>query len=188
MAARWSFFTFDWPRFRAISPRLQDAVTSADFTQLGLEDVSEVLDTLDEETSPETVANVVIAHLCSGQEVALFEAGLPEMILWLRKQPHGEEVGEQLGELLSAEPHIEDWFRSDGGLIGILTEEETVSLDSAFTYFRKTYNPPSPLRGLASLTRRFSAADPAKEHLSDLMDVVAQAAGRHAGLGVLRED
>jgi hypothetical protein len=187
MATRWSFLAFDWTRFSAVSPALRQAADSGDFTHLGIDDAVEVLDTLDEETPPEAVANAVITHLCGGREMALFESGLPELILWLRKQPHGEEVGETLGELISAEPNVEEWFRADGGLAGILTVEETHKLDSAFAYFRKTYRPPAPPRGLAAITRRFSAADPAKEHLSDLMEVVTQAAAQRAGLAVLRE-
>ena len=188
MATRWSFFAFDWTRFQTLAHALRLASESADFTKLEYEGVEEVLDTLDEETPPEAVANALIFHLCGAHEAALFETGLPEMILWLRKQPHGEEAGEVLGELISAEPHVEEWFRSDTGLAGILTEAETRDLAAAFAYFRKTYHPPKPPRGLAGLTQRFSAADPAQEHLADLMEVVEQAAAGRAGLAVSRED
>jgi hypothetical protein len=188
MPARWSFFAFDWTRFRSTAPPLLRASKSGDFTTLQIPEADEVLCALDEETPPESVANALVAHLCGAQDAALFEGGLSELVLWLRKQPHGEEAGETLGELISAGKNVEEWFQSDTGLIGILTEEETQSLASAFAYFRKTYRPPDQPRGLAAITRRFSAADPAKEHLSDLMEVIDEAAARGAGLAVLRED
>jgi len=188
MSARWSFFAFDWARFRALEPALRLACDTGDFTSAAFEEAAELLETFDAEAAPEEVCNALLVELCGTGEAVVFETGLPELIHGIRRQPEGEEAADALGALVSAEPGIEDWFRVDDGLVGVLTEAQTQELAAYFAAFRRGYHPPESPRGLAAWARRLAPNEPAYALLDDLMDLIDETAVRRYGLGVLREE
>lgn len=188
MPSRWTFFAFDWVRFRALEPTLRAAHETADFAGVQDAGAEETLETLEEDAEPEVVCNALLTTLCGAEEAVVFEAGLPEMIRWLRRQPDGDEAAEMLGDLVSAVPNIADWFRVEVGLVGLLTQAQTQALSAAFAAFRRRYRPPEPPRGLAAWTRRFASTDPAREMLDDLMNLVDEAAACSRGIAALREE
>lgn len=188
MPARRSLVLFDWLRFREMEPILKAAGESGDFLPIEDEEAVAFLETLEGGAAPEAVCNALVAELCATGEEVAFETGLPELILWLRKQRNGDEPAEWLGTLLGAAPNVADWFACDAGVVGLLTPEETQCAAAAFAAFRTHYRPPAPPRGLSALTRRFLPVDPAHAQLEDLMALVEEAARREAGLAALLEE
>jgi hypothetical protein len=188
MNVRWSFFAFDWIRFRALEPPLRRAMETGDFSAQELTEAAEILERMDEDAPPEEVGGALIVEICGRGERVVFEAGLPELLRQLRRQPEGEAVAETLGVLISAAPNVQDWFAADGGPAGLLSEEQTRELAAAFAAFRRHYRPPEPPRGLSALARRFTATEPAHELLDDLMRLVEEAAARRQGIAILREE
>src|SRR5205085_10784839 len=100
---RWSFFTFNWSRFRDLETMLRKASDSADFSAFDSDEALSVLEEFDEGSAPEAIANALVADLCGMGDALVFEAGLPELIHFLRKQPHGEDINEILGLLISGD-------------------------------------------------------------------------------------
>src|SRR5438874_11742344 len=121
MAARWSFFAFDWERFRQIRPKLKSAGESADFTAIDWPEALDLFEHAEETMRPEVICNELVTAMCAVGDPLFIEGGLPSTILKLRKLPEGEEPGDQLAELISAESGIEDWFRTASGLVGIMS-------------------------------------------------------------------
>ena len=187
MSIRWAFFIFNWARFCEIKPALKAACESGNVEELEIPEAEQVLEELDEETDPASAANAIILEVCGEGEPVYFEAGLAELIRGLRRYPRGDDVSEILGSMISAHPGVEEWFKADDGLAGILKPDETVALAKAFAVFRRKYQPPDPPKGLAALTRRFAPVESPLDHLSDLMELVDRAVTAEQGLGVLCE-
>jgi hypothetical protein len=171
-----------------MEPALSAAYKTGDFTSLEFKGSEEVLDGMDDDSSPEEVCNALLTDLCGVGESAVFDTGLSELIHWVRKQPYGEEPGEMLAELITVAPNVEEWFKVEQGLVGILPPGDTEDLAIAFLRFRTKYKPPPPPRGLAAITRHFATSEPAVEHIQDLMDIIDAAAASHLGLAAFRED
>jgi hypothetical protein len=190
MEIRWLFTEFDWKRYHEVAPQLRamqwpDHLDSLD----GIEEFGSAEDVLDEfsdDARSEAVCNALLVELCTAGEGALFEGGLPELIKWLRRQAKGEDAADVLAELISAQQGVEEWFATGGGLVGLLTVEQTSELARSMAAFRKGYRPAKRARGLAGLTRRFRTSEPAIEHLEELFGVVDEAAAEMRGLGVIR--
>jgi hypothetical protein len=187
MTIRWAFFAFDWSRFTEIKPAMKAACESSSFEDLILPEADVVLEEFDEGSVFAEIANAVILEVCGHGEPVYFEAGLPELIHSLRREVRGEDVAEILGTIISGRPNVEDWFSATNGLIGILTPGETTALASAFAYFRKSYEPPLPPKGLAAITRRFVAVESPLDHLTDLMELIDRTVTSAHGLAVLSE-
>src|SRR5438552_609922 len=105
MAARWSIAAFDWTRFSALQPALREAVASGDFTRLDDAEAREILSQLSTGSAAQEITNVLITELCASEEV-LFDTGLPALLLWMRRQPRGDDPAELIGELISAGPNV----------------------------------------------------------------------------------
>ncbi len=187
MPARWSFFAFNWSKFRELKPGLQAASESGDFSALRQEEAVQVLEGFSETSAPEEIANALVTELCGTGEALFFEGGLPELIHRLRKEPRSEDATDLLGALVSGEPHIEDWFRVESGLVGILSQSQTKDLSQAFELLRRDLKPPSRPKGLGAITRRFATTEAAGDRLEDLFKLVDNCAKRNLGVGVLRE-
>src|SRR2546421_7790287 len=187
MPARWSFFAFDWGRFRDLKPKLRTAAETGDFGRLDVPEAAGALSGFHGGSTPEEVANALVTELCGTGEALFFEAGVPELIHRLRRQPHGEEVTEILGSLVSGEPNMEEWFRLESGLVGILSPEETQRLSRELEGLRRDMAPAARPRGLGSITRLFTTTEAAGDRFDDLVKLITDAAGRELGVGVLRE-
>src|SRR2546421_1333530 len=105
MAARWSIAAFDWVRFRGLEPALREAVESGDFRRIEDAEAREILSQVSGSSSAEEVANLLITELCASEEV-LFDTGLPALLLWLRRQPRGDDPADLIGELISTGPNL----------------------------------------------------------------------------------
>ncbi len=187
MPARWSFFAFDWGRYLDLKPKLRTAAETGDFVRLGIPEANSLLAGFHPESTPEEVANALVTELCGTGEALFFEGGIPELIHRLRRQPNGEEVTEILGSLVSGEPNVEDWFRLEHGLVGILTPEMTQKLERELAALTKGMAPLKRPKGLGSFTRRFTTTEAATDRFEDLTKLIADCASRELGLGVLRE-
>jgi hypothetical protein len=186
MENRWLFAAFDWKRYHELSPRIKalERTTRPDFDDV--EGADDVLEEFGEEAPPRDVRNALLIELCTADDGALFESGLPGLLTWLRRQPRGEDPSETLAELISAHKGIEDWFEAPSGLVGLLTVEETSELARTIGVFRRKFRAPKPPSGIAALTRHFRTSEPAVEHLDELFDVVEEAAAEMLGLAAIR--
>jgi hypothetical protein len=186
MAARWSFFAFDWERFRQIRPKLKLASEAADFTALDWPDAMDLFEHIDEAMRPEEISNQLITTMCAVDDPVYVEGGLPATILKLRRLPNGEEPGDLLAELISAEPGIEDWFRTESGMVGVLsapTTEELAHLVGPFDLNGEE----RPARGVAQLARKLAVTDTPKDPLQSLIDLVKRATQRGCGVAAFKE-
>jgi hypothetical protein len=191
MAGRWSLHLFDWERFGQLAPRLQEAAASDDFSRLEDEEADDLLDQLDESAAPEEVCNTLLLHLCVSAESVVFERGLPELILWLRRRlgcDGCEDAADMLGGLLSRSNGVEPWFACDAGLMGMLTHGEAVELDCHLESFRRSRKPATKRGGFSALTRLFTTTDAARENVDDLIALVEEAADRKMGLAAVLEE
>jgi hypothetical protein len=188
MDARWLYIAFSWSAYYELEPLLRGFDLDRRESLHSIEGAGEVLDDFDEDSPPEAIRNALLAELCVEGEGALFEQGLPELLRWLRHQPRGEDPAETLAGLITAQPGVEDWFRSDYGLVGILSADETSDLARVLGRFRRDYVPPPRPRGLAAIGRHFKTAEPAIEHLDELFAVVEEAAAEMLGLAGIRVD
>ena len=187
MAIRWSFFSFDWVVYQRIERLVKQAKVSGNFDSLEFDGIQEALETVSDDATPEETANAIITDICGVGEPVIFESGLSDMILRMRRERNGVESAEILGELMSSSPGIQDWYAVDNGMVGVLTIRQTQALASSFIAFRQSWVPPSPPHGLGALKRHFASSENPEEILPDLMDLVEAATSRGEGIGVMRE-
>ena len=186
MHTRWTFFGFEWILYLEIKPILHVAWETGDFSRLGIGGADDILAEFNERTDPNEICNTLIMELCGVGEPLHIDTGLPELIHDLRKTRKGEDAADHLGTLIAAEPYVEDWWRVDDGLAGILTPEHVKEAYSGLSPLHQTNFKPAA-KGLASITRRFAPADPAAGRLVEMIDLLQEAADQEMGLGVLRE-
>ena len=186
MAARWSFFAFDWERFRQIRPRLKAACESADFTELDWPEALDLFEHAEETMRPEEICSELVVTMCAAGDPLFIEGGLPATILKLRKLPNGEEPGDVLAALISAGPGIDDWFRTDSGMVGVLSAPATEELLHQLAPFRME-DEERPARGIASLTRKLATTDSVKDPLQSLIRLVERAADHGYGIAAYKE-
>lgn len=186
MLTRWTLFGFNWNRFSELKSALHEAWESGDFSALGIEGADEILAEFDEQADPSEICNTLILELCGRGEPLHIDAGLPELIHDLRKTRSGEDAADHLGMLIAAEPYVEDWWRVDDGLAGILSPEQVREAYTGVAAMRRSGV--KPARGLASLTRRFAPGDPATGRLAEMIDLLKDAADDGLGLAVVREN
>lgn len=188
MNGRWSLHLFDWARYKGLEPRLREAASTDNFGHLNDAGADDLLDQMDESATPQEVCNALLLHLCIFAESTTFDTGLPELILWLRRQDGTEDAADGLGALLLKGPNVEEWFACDTGLVGILTHDEVMTLDRKLDCYRGNRKPAKMPRGIGALTRLFTTTDAAKEHVGDLLEIVQEAANRGMGLAAVLED
>lgn len=187
MSARWTFFAFDEARFRTLETALRRACETGDFTAAAFEEAAGLLESLEEDSRPEEVCNALLVELCGTGEAVVFETGLPELILHLRRQPEGEKAADLLGVLVSAEPNVEEWFRAESGLVGRLTTAQTQELRACAAALRSRERSSRSSRGLTAWTRRFVPMEPADDQWDRLLALIDEAVSRRCGLALLRE-
>jgi hypothetical protein len=191
MAGRWSLHLFDWERFGQLAPHLREAAESDDFSHLEDEEADDLLEQLDDSAAPEEVCNALLLHLCVSAESAVFDRGLPELILWIRRREgcdDCEDAADMLGALLSRANRVEPWFACDAGLMGMLSREEAAQLDRRLDAFRRNRRTAAKRAGFGALTRLFTTTDPARENVDDLIEIVGEAAARKTGLAAVLEE
>lgn len=186
MTGCWSFFEFDWERFRQVRPKLKAAFESRDFTELDWPEALDLFEHTEETMAAERICNELVVALCATGEPIFIEGGLPATVLRLRKMPEGEEPGDFLAELISAGPGIEDWFRSPTGLVGLLSTPTTEELTHQLAGF-KQQEQTRLSRGISALTRRLSTAEAAKDPLQSLIRLVERAATHGNGIAAFKE-
>ena len=186
MSGRWSFFPFDWEQFRQIRPRLKTACNTRDFTGIDWPEALDLFEHAEESMRAEEIGNALVAALCGGGEPLFIEGGLPATILKLRKLPGGEEPGDMLAELISANSGIEDWFRSPDGLVGLLSVPATEELFRHLERFRQEEDD-RPARGLSSIARKLAVSEPARDPLQSLIRLAEESADRGFGIAAYRE-
>ena len=186
MAGRWSFFAFDWERFRQIRPRLKMACESADFSSIDWPEALDLFEHTDETMRAESICNELLVTRCAYGDPIFIEDGLPATILRLRKMPGGEEPGDMLAELISAEPGIEDWFQTPSGLVGMLSAPATEELTHLLAPFKQE-EMEKLVRGIAGLSRKLAAADLPKDPLQSLIRLADNSAAHGLGIAAYRE-
>ena len=186
MTGRWSFFEFDWERFRQVRPKLKTAFETRDFTALDWPEALDLFEHTEESMPPEVICNELVVALCAAGDPLLIEGGLPATILRLRKLPLGEEPGDVLAELISAEPGIEDWFRVTSGLTGILSGPTTEELSRGLAQFKLELTETRP-QGIAAITRRLSTMETARDPLQSLIRLVERATEHGFGVAAFKE-
>ena len=186
MAARWSFFPFDWQRFREIRPRLKLACESGDFSNIDWPEALDLFEHANEHMQPEVICNELVVTMCASGEPLFIEGGLPATILKLRKLPNGEEPGDLLAELISAAPGVEDWFKTDSGIVGILSAPTVEELTHMLSPF-KLEAPKSRPKGIAQITRKLTTIDPPKDPLQSLIKLLEESAAHGYGIAAYQE-
>ena len=186
MSVNWTITAFDWSRLQELEGPLAAAHESGDFTRLSLPEIDSIFDHCPEDEPAESLCNAIIQVLCCGEESAEFPSGFAELIHWLRKQPKGELPAEVLAQLITSEPNVEDWFRTDFGVVGILDVWQTLELLDQLKAFLADYVPPKLPRGFASLARRFSPSESHQSQIPDLLEIATHAAQKQVGLAALR--
>src|SRR5258706_8899866 len=136
MSTRWSFFGFQWQRYQELKPILKAAWESGDYSNLNLPEADEILAHFYEDSDPSEICNTLIMELCGEGEPLHLEVGLPELIHDLRRRKASMDAAEHLGSLITSEPHVEDWWRFDNGLAGILTPAECKEAAAGLTALR----------------------------------------------------
>jgi hypothetical protein len=187
MPIRWSFISFDWDRYRELKIALEPACVSGDFSNLNIPDADDILAEFDEYSDPSEICNTLVLELCGQGESVHFEAGLMELIRDLRRTGTGEDAADLLGSLVSVEPGVEDWWRTEVGLAGLLTAEQTKEIASGLPALARKEPQRPKTRGLAALASKFAPADFARDHLAELTELIDEAIRYGHGLGVMRE-
>jgi hypothetical protein len=178
----WVVFAFDWTRYRGIGPRLQAACGTGDFTSLGIPGADAVLDTLEDDRTPEEVCNVLLAELCGRGEPVTVPGALLGVLRQIRRYRDCEEAADLLTELLVGGSNVAPWFRTGHALVGLLTPEQTRALALRLGRFCRRAAPAARPGGLRSLWRLFSPSDEETVVLHALRDLVDEAAARGDGL------
>ena len=186
MTGRWSFFAFDWERFRQVRPKLKAAFESGDFTDLDWPEALDLFEHTDESVAAEQICNELVVAMCAAGEPVFIEGGLSEAFIRLRKLPSGEEPGEALAGLISAGPGIEEWFQVPSGLIGVLSSPSTEELSHQMAPFKQE-EVEKPARGIAAITRRLSTTEAAKDPLQSLIRLVERASEKGLGIAAFKE-
>jgi hypothetical protein len=186
MATRWSFFAFDWERYREIRPRLKIACETGDFTTLDWPEALDLFEHVEESSPAAEICNELIVSTCAASDAISFETGLSATILKLRKQPGGEEPGDMLAELISAEPGIDDWFRTPKGLVGVLSTPATEELFHQLAPFQKETKR-RPARGISRIARKLATTEPARDPLQALIGLVKSGADHGWGIAAFKE-
>ncbi len=113
-----------------LRPLLRAAVLPADF-----EDYCKTFDleaTLialeDEQATLETLRQEIVRTECCLEMPLVLDAAFPRFVRELAQRPHTDLAALLLSELIAGNKNIENWFRADAGLLGILTPEETHTL------------------------------------------------------------
>ncbi len=189
MTGRWSLHLFDWEKYDRLAPLLREAVATDLFSDIGDEEADSLLEDISEDAAPEEICNALIMELCVAAESATFDSGLPEIILWLRRQRSAEDAADTLAALISGGRNIEPWLACDEGLVGLLTREETQDVGQALDSFYNSCKPAekSPTLFAGAMTRLFSTTNPADENIQDLLEIVREASERGSGLAAILE-
>lgn len=187
MSVRWAFFAFDWERFRQAAPLIRCAHETGDFSRIELDGADEALAALPENWTEEEAANALILMACGEGELVEFGGSFAERLLEIRREPEGEDFADLLGALMTAEPGMEDWFRPEAGLLGILDAESTRQLAEYAGSLGLPGRKPRQPRGIEAIARLFTPSETGQHSLEDLIRLIRTAAAAGMGLGVLRE-
>ncbi len=182
--ARWIFYGWDEVHFRRLRGVLRRAALSgalpADLSGPGRAALQE----LPAGASLEEACNAIFLAECARGEAAVCEGGLPELLVYLRRDDAGEEFATAIAELISARPHMEAWFETEVGLIGLLSAADVRAIADSANRVRS--EPRLPQR--PSWLRRLSPAQDPYEGLMDLMDLVVWSAEQGLGLAAVLEE
>ncbi len=183
----WTVFAFDWTRYRAIGPTLQAACGTGDFTALGIVGADTVLETIEEDLSPETVCSVLLAELCGRGEPAAVPGTMLGVLRHIRRNRDCEEAADLLTELLVGGSNVAPWFASRHGVVGLLTPDQTRDLAARLGRFCRRAEPKAKPGKLQSLFRLFSPSAEDDTVLEALRELVDEAAARGDGLAAAVE-
>lgn len=183
----WTVFAFDWTRYRGIGPKLQAACATGDFTSLDIAGADAVLETLEDDIPPEEVCSVVLAELCGRGEPVVVPNSLLRLLRHIRRDRDCEEAADLLTELLVGGSNVAAWHRTERGLVGLLTPEQTRDLAPRLGRFCRRETETRRPGWFEKLRRLFSPTDEEATVLRALRDVVDEAAARGDGLAAAIE-
>ncbi len=187
MAREWAFFAFDWGALTELEPRLIAAHDTGNFDGLNIEAIDDILEGLGDDAHPADVCNSLLISMCGVGDVVPCDSGLPERMNWLRRQPDGDDAADVLATLITREPNIQEWYRGEVGIVGLLGVHETADLRSFLSAYRaRRASADTPVSG--NWSRWFVPKMESGAFFDMLFDLVEKATADGHGLAVMCEE
>lgn len=182
--ATWFVCGFDWKRFRALAAELKAAMQSREPNAVRDPEASRLLASLPPEMDRNTACNHVIGNLCGRGEDLAFHGNFAPLVSRMASEVEGEEASLLLSRAAFAGLNIEDWFRAERGLMGILTWSDVERLVASLEAFLLAHGTAQPRRGLARVADAFRARETDDELLRQLLQLARQMRDEGFGLAV----
>ena len=180
--SQWIFSAFDWQQFQELESRIGSVRDVSDFEGVDIEGLDGFLEEFVEGTNPQVICNALVNQFCcSGSHVAVIESGMPAVIKYVAKMKDSEDVEMVMAELVAGGKNIEKWFKTEAGLVGLLTVSETRML-ADFLLSRMAEEPPKEKSLLGAVGSFLSRTDVRRSDLEDLVEILGIAV--EGGFGV----
>jgi hypothetical protein len=183
--ATWSFAAFDWVRFRALAPELKRAHSVGDLRASANEQIAEVASPFNADEPVSTVCNVIIVELCTRGKWVVVRPSLPELVRRLCTRPAGEDAAEILTDLALSGQNIEPWFKSDAGLMGLLTITDVEHLAAHLEAYARERPKSPPPEGVLGWARKLTPVGDDEDLMEALTALVIEASLERLGLAAV---
>lgn len=127
MRTCWNLYRFDYARYLEMRPHLRPACLPEEFLAFlpGPEGEALAVAVDEERLALEAARNAVVQWLCCVADPLPIDSGFPRFLALMARHRGGEEAGELLSDLVSGGRGTEEWLHDPGGMMGLLTPEET---------------------------------------------------------------
>jgi hypothetical protein len=184
MAQTYGFHPFDWAQFRAISTPLAKGYSTGDFSDPRLASAQPVLAELEAGLPLEQVCNAVALELCCLRSGIVFHGTLFDELRALRRSG-AVDAADQLTDLVLSGMNTQGWFRSESGLIGIMTEDGTRRLARLMAGATSRGPKVQAPRGFMRIVAQLMAQEPDRDLLAELAQLATWSAEGGYGLAAV---
>lgn len=185
--ATWTLIPFDWQRYRRLAPELKDAARAGDLSRIRNAEAAQLVATLEDTTDLRYTCNYILCELCTVGDPLNFHGTFPAVMRQLSSLDNGEDIADKLVEGAFAGMNVEDWFKCDHGLMGILTWADLDRLRPNVEALIRTL-PHRDERRLRNLTRLLRLAQSEDELVEGLLRLIEACNVNGWGLAFLLYD
>ena len=183
--ATWTLRGFDWKRFHELKPALEQAVRRNDLRTVPDAEAAALVAEMEEIGELAAVCNYLIAHICTTGDALVFHRNFPEFVDYLQDELGAEDAAEMLTEGAFAGVHMEPWYQTDEGLMGILSWADLDRLHRWLQAAAANLQPEERPRGLAVLIDALRTRQTNEELAKSLLGLVAHCVENRQGLAFL---
>ena len=189
---------FDYARYAELRPKLRVATLPTHFEKFcTTPELQESLLALEEELiSPELLRQEIVRAECCLASPLELDSAFPRFVRELAQRSKTSDAAVLFSELLAGQRHLESWLRADGGLLGILTPDDALSLEvNLLVLVHRGYMGSRAGRRrrrgglighIGSFLRGLFASPPSDDELLSLLnDLLSDANGNDEGLALL---